>query len=62
LTFRPWATARTYTPQYRTDLALGGYELLTGYTGPQTNADEVTVIDTNAVEPTKFYRISITYP
>jgi hypothetical protein len=62
LTFRPWATARTYTPQYRTDLALGGYELLTGYTGPQTNADAVTVIDTNAVEPTKFYRISITYP
>jgi hypothetical protein len=62
LTFRPWAPARTYTLEYRTNLVSGSYVPLSSYSGPQTNAEEVTVIDTIAVEPQRFYRIRISMP
>jgi hypothetical protein len=62
LTFRPWATGRTYTPEYRTNLVSGSYGTLTGYASPQTNSTEVSVTDVNATEVSKFYRIRISYP
>lgn len=60
LTFRPWASGRTYTPQWSTNLPAFN-TLLTG-DAPQTNGNAISVTDTNAVEPAKFYRINITYP
>ena len=62
LIFKPWASGRTYTTEYRTNLVFGSYGTLTGYGGPQTNITEVTVTDLNAVEQQKFYRIRISYP
>jgi hypothetical protein len=62
LTFLPWASGRTYTTEYRTDLVTGAYTNLTGYSGPTTNGTEVSVTDLNATEAAKFYRIKITYP
>ena len=62
LLFNPAITGRTYTPQFRTNLMLGGWLVLTGYAGPVTNGSQVAVTDTNAVKPQKFYRIKITYP
>ncbi len=62
LTFRPWATGRTYTPEYRTNMVSDVYTNLLGYTGPATNSTEVSITDPNATEPSKFYRIKITYP
>jgi hypothetical protein len=53
---------RTYTPLFSTDLAGGIWSQLVGYTGPATNGSQVTVVDTNAVETNKFYRIQITLP
>jgi hypothetical protein len=60
--FRPVAAGRTYTPQFSTNLTLGGWSPLTGYSGPVTNLDQVTITDTNAVGPQKFYRIKISLP
>ena len=37
LTFLPWAGARAYTPEFRTDLRGGGYVALGGYSGPQAS-------------------------
>jgi hypothetical protein len=62
LAFKPWASGRIYTPEYRTNLVFGSYGTLTGYAGPQTNSTEVSITDLNAVEQEKFYRIRITYP
>jgi hypothetical protein len=62
LTFLPWASARTYTPEFRTDLTVGAYATLAGYSGPTTNATEVSISDQNATQASKFYRIRITYP
>jgi hypothetical protein len=62
LTFMPWASGRTYTPEYRTNLVLGAYTNLTDYGSPQTNDTKASITDTNATEQTKFYRIKITYP
>jgi hypothetical protein len=62
LVFKPWASGRTYTTEYRTNLVLGSYGTLTGISGPTTNGTEVTVTDLNAVEQQKFYRIKITLP
>jgi hypothetical protein len=62
LTFLPWASGRTYTTEYRTNLVTGAYTNLTGYSGPTTNGTEVSVTDLNAVEWSKFYRIRISLP
>jgi hypothetical protein len=62
LTFSPWASDRTYTPEHRTNLDSGVYTNLTTFTGPTTNSTQITVTDTNATQASKFYRIKITYP
>jgi PKD repeat protein len=62
LMFNPLATGRTYTPQFSTDLVNDSWSPLPGYAGPVTNGGQVTITDTNAVGPQKFYRIDITYP
>ena len=62
LLFNPVATGRTYTPQFSTDLVGGVWLLLPGYTGPVTNGNQVTITDTNAVDPQRFYRIDISLP
>ena len=61
LTFGPWARGRTYTPQFSTDLVAGVWLPLPGYTGPVTNGNQVTITDTNAIGPQRFYRVDITY-
>ncbi|HXI85607.1 MAG TPA: LamG-like jellyroll fold domain-containing protein [Verrucomicrobiae bacterium] len=62
LLFDPLATGRTYTPQFSTDLVGGVWLPLPAYSGPLTNGNQVTITDTNAVPPQKFYRIDISYP
>lgn len=62
LLFNPLATGRTYTLEFRTDLATGEWGALGGFGGPQTNGNQATVTDLNAVEQQKFYRIRISLP
>jgi hypothetical protein len=62
LLFHPLAGGRTYTPQFNTDLVNGAWLTLTGYLGPVTNGNQVTITDTNATEPNKFYRLDISLP
>jgi hypothetical protein len=59
--FSPVLAGRTYTPQFSTDLVSGVWLPLT-FTGPVTNGNQVTITDTNAVGPEKFYRIDISLP
>jgi len=60
--FGPVPAGRTYTPQFSTDLVSGVWLPLTGYVGPMTNGNRVTITDTNAVGPQEFYRIDISLP
>ena len=60
LTYNPVVSGRIYTPESRTNLTFGSWAALTGYSGPTTNGNQVTVTDLNAVEPQKFYHIKIT--
>jgi hypothetical protein len=62
LIFSPMVAGRTYTPLFSTNLTMGNWQQLSSYTGPQTNFDQVTITDTNAVEPQKFYRIQVSLP
>jgi len=62
LIFWPWVSNRSYTLQYRTDLAQGQWAPLTGYADPVTNGDQISITDTNPVAPQKFYRLHITLP
>jgi hypothetical protein len=62
LLFSPVATGRSYTPEFSMNLTPGGWASLNVYTGPVTNGNEVTITDTNAVQPQKFYRIRISLP
>jgi hypothetical protein len=62
LTWKPWASGRTYTPEYRTDLGTGFYTNLTGDNDPSTNGTEISITDLNATEPAEFYRIKISFP
>ena len=62
LLFAPLALGRTYAPQFSVDLAGGIWSQLTGFAGPVTNANQVTITDLNATQSNKFYRIRITYP
>ena len=60
--FNPAVTGRIYTPQFCTNLLTGPWLPLTTGTSPKTNGNQITVTDTNAVSPQKFYRIDITLP
>jgi uncharacterized repeat protein (TIGR03803 family) len=64
LFFTPLALARTYTPQFTTDLVSGVWGPLTTYVGPATNINgtQVTITDTNPIPPAEFYRIQISLP
>jgi len=61
LIFSPRVAGRTYTPQYKLDLNVPGWDNLGGVSvldaGPQR-----TVTDLNAVETNKFYRVRVTIP
>jgi hypothetical protein len=61
LLFNPMASGRTYQPQYSTDLASGWFPLL-DYLGPTTNGNQITITDTIADPPQRFYRIDISLP
>ena len=56
-----WAGG-TYTPQFRTNPVGGAYASLTGFSGPFTNVNQVTVTDLSATQTQKFYRIDISLP
>jgi hypothetical protein len=58
----PLATGRTYTVQFNTDLLSGTYTNLTGFTGPQTNGNQLAITDLNAGPSNKFYRVRISFP
>jgi len=62
LLFNPLASGRTYVPQFSTDLVGGVWLPLPDYSGPATNGNQITITDTNAVPPQKFYRIDISVP
>ena len=62
LLFDPVALGRTYAPQFSVDLVSGLWSQLTGFAGPVTNGNQVTITDLNATQSNKFYRIHITYP
>jgi len=62
LLFHPMTNGRTYTPQFNTDLVHGTWMPLTGFSGPVTNGNQVTITDTNATQPNKFYRLDISLP
>ena len=62
LIFSPIAGGRTYTVQFSTNLISTVFTNLIGFSGPQTNVNEVTVTDLNATTPSKFYRIDINLP
>ena len=55
LTYNPIAPGRTYTIEFCTDFPSGSYTPLTGASSPQTNGNQVTVIDLNATQSNKFY-------
>jgi len=61
LLFNPLASGRTYVPECSTDLTSGWFPLL-DYLGPTTNGNQVTITDTIAAPPQKFYRIDISLP
>jgi subtilase family serine protease len=62
LIFNPEVGGRTYTPQFRTNLASGAWATLTGIGGPATNVNQVTVTDLSATQTSKFYRVHISLP
>jgi hypothetical protein len=59
LIFKPIAAGRAYTVETRTDLVTGSYVVSPNLSGPQTNANQVTITDLNATQSTKFYRVHI---
>ncbi|PYM11064.1 MAG: hypothetical protein DME18_14985 [Verrucomicrobia bacterium] len=62
LIYGPIAAGRIYTPQFRTSLVSGAWGALTGFSGPTTNLNQVTITDLNATQTTRFYRIGISLP
>ena len=61
LTFSPRFATRTYTVQYKLTLGPPGFASLPG--SSTSDAGPVrTVTDLNATDPTRFYRVQITYP
>ena len=62
LLYNPVVAGRTYTMQFNTEVLTNGWSSLTGYAGPVTNGNQVTVTDLNATQTNKFYRLTITLP
>ncbi len=62
LSYQPLAINRTYTPQFSSNLLGPVWSTLSTVIGPQTNGNQVTLTDTNAIEPRKFYRLLISPP
>jgi hypothetical protein len=65
LTYNPIAVGfgQTYTVQYRTNLTGGAaYATLTTTSMLQTNGNQVSLNDTQAIQTQKFYRVNITLP
>jgi uncharacterized repeat protein (TIGR03803 family) len=61
LIYDPIAAGRTYTPQFRTNLASGAWKALTGFSA-STNINQATITDRSATQASKFYRIGISLP
>jgi alpha-galactosidase len=62
LLFNPMVAGRTYTPLISTNPVSGTWANLASFSGPVTNGNQVSITDTNAIEPQKFYRIGISLP
>lgn len=62
LTYGPIAAGRTYTPWLSSNLFATSWTTLTGYLGPIMSAGNATLTDTNFALPSRFYRLSISYP
>ena len=65
LTYNPIVvgSGQVYTVQFRTNLTGGAtYAALTTVSGPTTNGLQATVIDTQATQTKKFYRVDISLP
>ena len=62
LSYEPMNISRSYTPQFTSNLVGAVWSTLATVSGPQTNGNQVTLTDTNAIEPRKFYRLRITPP
>jgi hypothetical protein len=62
LSYDPVATGRTYTVQFTTNLPAVTWAPLTSYEGPTTNGAQVSVTDSNATAPSRFYRVEISLP
>jgi hypothetical protein len=62
LLFGPKMAGRAYTPLFSTDLVSGAWLPLADYVGPSTNGSQITITDTNAGEPQRFYRLRISQP
>jgi hypothetical protein len=64
LTYNPIVvgSGQVYSVQFRTNLTVGAYANLTGFSGPTTNINQVTVTDLNATQTSKFYRVDISLP
>ncbi len=62
LVFSPVVAGRTYAVQFSTNLVGGGFSDLVGGSGPQTNGNQVTIMDPNTASSNKFYRVHISLP
>ena len=63
LIFSPVVAGRTYTPQFNTRLPNAGWTpLTTAAAPPVTNGVQVTLTDTNAIQPQEFYQMEISLP
>jgi hypothetical protein len=62
LMYNPIAAGRTYTIEASTNDPSGPYTPLTGASSPQTNGNQVIVVDLNATQSNKFYRVHISLP
>ena len=62
LVFAPAAEGRAYSVEFSTNLTSGVWSALPNFTGPFTNGNKIIVIDLNATERLKLYRIRISRP
>ena len=62
LTFAPETDGRTYSVEFSTDLTTDVWNSVTNTAGPVTNGDEISVIDLDASQSQKFYRVRISRP
>jgi hypothetical protein len=62
LVCQPAVSGRAYVLQTRTNLLSGAYGNLTAPSSPQTNGNQITVIDQSASATQQFYRVDISVP